>query len=136
MQGSGRRDVDLRAAEAERLAAAIKDRDMLWWEKCCLVDSVAPTPEEVGNWIAKHQAHEIGKAVADLERRLKEAVGALTLARQAIIDARGLCVSEANRWAGGDQPSSKATSDHWSLVATRLLGLEVTAAAIVAREGK
>lgn len=30
---------------------AVKERDMEWWEKCCLVDNVEPTPDGVSQWV-------------------------------------------------------------------------------------
>lgn len=39
------------------LDAARKERDMEWWEKCCLVDNVSPTPEGVQGWIATENGY-------------------------------------------------------------------------------
>jgi hypothetical protein len=48
---------------AASIQAALDDRDMEWWEKCCLVDNVEPTPEGVDRWIGV-----LNQYVAECER--------------------------------------------------------------------
>lgn len=53
----------LAARIALQIRQAVEDRDMEWWEKCCLVDNVEPTPEGVERWIGV-----LNQYVAECER--------------------------------------------------------------------
>jgi uncharacterized coiled-coil DUF342 family protein len=69
-------------AEAELAEAketnrkALSDRDMEWWEKLCLVDNVAPTPEAVKQWVMdENEYHEkqLRTKLAEVEKERDEA---------------------------------------------------------------
>ena len=44
------------------IQAAVRDRDMEWWQSRALVDNVATTPEAVKQWIAVETEHAVQKA--------------------------------------------------------------------------
>jgi hypothetical protein len=54
-----------RQRERTHTAQAVKDRDMVWWEKLALVDNVAPEPDAVKDWILKLAQYEVAQAVAE-----------------------------------------------------------------------